>query len=249
MSFRALTLPLGLVALWSCSILAAEPAVVEAPSAAGWRTLFNGRNLDGWDGDERLWSVRDGVIRGETTLADKAAGNTFLIAKDLLLGDFELELAFRCSASNNSGIQYRSRHITDGSPKNAWVVRGYQHEIRNENKLPNVSGFIYDEGGKRGRICLAGEQAEWTPQGKRVTGQLIDAAGFEKLFQIDDWNAVRIVAKGDRLRHVLNGTPILDFTDDDAHAIREGILAFQLHAGAPMWVEFRDIRVRPLPAE
>ena len=249
MSIRVLSLLFGLVVCWSCSLPAAEPAVVEAPAAAGWRTLFNGTDLAGWDGDERLWSVRDGVIRGETTPAEKANGNTFLIAKDLLLRDFELELSFRCSASNNSGIQYRSRHVTEGTPKNAWVVRGYQHEIRNENKLPNVSGFIYDEGGKRGRICLAGEQAEWTPEGKRVTGQLIDAAGFRELFRLDDWNDVRIVAQGNRLRHVLNGTPILDFTDDDAHAIREGILAFQLHAGAPMWAEFRDIRVRPLPAE
>ena len=138
--------------------------------------------------------------------------------------------------------------MLEGNPRNRWVVRGYQHEIRNERKLPNVSGFIYDEGGKRGRICLVGERAEWTPEGKRVTGQLVDQAAFEKLFRLDDWNDVRIVAQGNRLRHFMNGTLILDFTDDDAHALREGILALQLHAGAPMWAEYRGIRVRPLPA-
>jgi hypothetical protein len=94
-----------------------------------------------------------------------------------------------------------------------------------------------------------GEQAEWTEAGKRVTGQLIDQAGFKKLFRLDDWNDVRIVAEGNRLRHYLNGTLILDFTDDDAHASRQGLLALQLHAGAPMWAEYREIRVRPLPAE
>ena len=86
------------------------------------------------------------MIRGETTPNAQANGNTFLIAEDLLLENFELELSFRCSATNNSGIQYRSKHITEGNPKNAWVVRGYQHEICNENMFPNVSGFIYDEG-------------------------------------------------------------------------------------------------------
>jgi hypothetical protein len=236
----------------ACSLVtagtaAAEPAVAEP--ATGWRTLFNGTDLAGWDGDPRLWSVRDGVIHGETTPELKAVGNTFLIARDLVLEDFELELSFRCNATNNSGIQYRSRHVTEGEPKNPWVVRGYQHEIRNQNKLPDVSGFIYDEGGKRKRICPVGEQAEWTDAGREVTGILIDQAGFERLFRLDDWNDVRIVARGNRLRHHLNGRLILDFTDDDAHALRKGILALQLHGGAPMWAEYRDIRVRPLPSE
>ncbi|MBM4023266.1 MAG: DUF1080 domain-containing protein [Planctomycetes bacterium] len=224
----------------------AEPAA--SPAAAGWQSLFNGRDLTGWDGDPRLWSVRDGVIHGETTAEQRANGNTFLIAQGLELTDFELELSFRCGDRNNSGIQYRSRHVTTGNPPNAWVVQGYQHEIRNSAKPPNVAGFIYDEGGRRGRICLVGEQAEWTAAGKRVTGQLIDAAGFEKLFRVNDWNDVRIVAEGTRLRHILNGTAILEFTDDPAVALRSGVLALQLHGGQPMWAEYRGIRVRPRPA-
>ncbi|MEX0687642.1 MAG: DUF1080 domain-containing protein [Pirellulales bacterium] len=239
-------LVVAVVSLLALPAAIAEPATAEP--VTGWRTLFNGQDLTGWSGDPKLWSVREGVIRGETTPDARANGNTFLIAEDLLLENFELELSFRCSATNNSGIQYRSKHITEGNPKNAWVVRGYQHEIRNENKFPNVSGFIYDEGGKRGRICPAGERAVWTDKGKEVTGQLIDEAGFAELFRLDDWNDVRIVAEGNRLRHFMNGTLILDFTDDDTHVLREGILAVQLHAGAPMWAEYRGIRVRGLPA-
>jgi len=220
---------------------AAEPV-----NAGEWQVLFNGTDLTGWDGDTGLWSVRDGVIHGETTKEKKADGNTFLIAKDRVVGDFELEATFRCSSINNSGIQYRSKHITE-KPKNPWVVRGYQHELRNSAKFPDVSGFIYDEGGTRRRICLVGEQAEWTKSGKKVTGQLIDQAGYEKLFKVDDWNTVRIVAQGNRLKHFMNDTLVLDFTDDDAHVLREGVIALQLHAGAPMWTEFREVRVRNLP--
>lgn len=232
----------------SCLLVApiVSAAAPEAPAAAGWRTLFNGRDLEGWDGDPRLWSVRDGVIHGETTPEAKAEGNTFLICKDLVLNDFEVKLLFRCNAANNSGIQYRSRHITEGTPKNPWVVRGYQHELRNESKMPNVAGFIYDEGGKRGRICLVGERAEWIDGAKKVTAELIDADAFAKLFKLDDWNEVRIVGQGDRIRHFMNGTETLDFTDAPDLALREGILALQLHAGAPMWVEFKDIAVRDL---
>jgi hypothetical protein len=225
------------------------PAVATPPAA--WQSLFNGRDLAGWDGDKRLWSVRDGVIHGETTPELEADGNTFLVRQGLVLEDFELQLSFRCNATNNSGIQYRSRHVTDPAekPRNAWVVRGYQHELRNQPKLPDVAGFIYDEGGRRGRLCLVGERAAWVDGAKQVTGQLIDAAGFEKLFRLDDWNEVRIVAAGRRIRHFMNGTLIVDFTDADDLALRKGVLALQLHAGAPMWVEFKDIAVRSPPAD
>ena len=236
------------VSLGFASLLAAAPPNATRTAPAPWQTLFNGRDLEDWDGDPRLWTVRDGVIHGETTADAKADGNTFLIRQGLVLEDFELELSFRCNATNNSGIQYRSRHITDlaEKPRNAWVVRGYQHEVRNQLKLPAVAGFIYDEGGKRGHLCAVGEHAEWVEGKKKVIGQLIDAAAFEKLFKLDDWNAVRIVAVGRRIRHYMNGTLILDFTDGEDEALRKGVLALQLHGGAPMWAEFKDIRVREI---
>lgn len=226
------------------SLVAVEPqrAPAESPEL---QSLFNGKDLTGWDGDPRLWSVREGVIHGETTAENPAQGNTFLIWRGGNTRDFELHLAFRCSATNNSGIQYRSRHINADKVRNSWVVRGYQHEIRNENKLPNVAGFIYDEGGKRGRICLVGERAAWQDGQKKVAGSLIDERDFQTLFKLDDWNEVVIVAQGNHLQHYLNNRLILDFTDNDPQlALRDGILALQLHAGKPMWTEFKDIRIR-----
>lgn len=207
--------------------------------------IFNGKDLTGWDGDPRLWSVKDGVIHGETTPENVAKGNTFLIWKDGTTKDFELKLLYRCNATNNSGIQYRSRHITE-KPSNNWVVRGYQHELRNEIKLPNVSGFIYDEGGKRARICLVGEQATWEADGKKVVkSDLIDQAGWEKLFKLNEWNEVTIKAQGNHIQHFMNGQLILDFTDNHPEwALKDGVLALQLHAGAPMWAEFKEIRLR-----
>ncbi|MEX0669289.1 MAG: DUF1080 domain-containing protein [Pirellulales bacterium] len=238
------------VVLLALRLEAAEPAGTAVAPVSGWRSLFNGRDLTGWDGDPRMWSKRDGVIHGETTAEVKAEGNTFLICKDATVRDFELKLSFRCGSTNNSGIQYRSKHIPAAAdkPQKAWVVRGYQHELRNESKLPDVAGFIYDEGGKRGRICLVGEQAEWTDGAKKVTGQLIDAEAFAKLFKLDDWNEVRIVADGNRMRHFMNDVLTLDFTDAPDLALREGIIALQLHAGAPMWVEFKDISLRETDA-
>ncbi len=216
------------------------------PEPEGMQAIFNGQDLTGWDGDPRLWSVQDGVIRGETTAENKANGNTFLIWQDGNTKDFELRLSFRCNATNNSGIQYRSQHITDGNPRNKWVVRGYQHEIRNENKLPNVPGFIYEEGGPRGRMCMVTENVEWTADGKKeLKSKLMEDEEFESLVKVDDWNDVVIIAKGPRIQHYLNGKLILDCTDNHPeNAKHDGVLALQLHAGSPMWVEFKEIRFK-----
>jgi len=218
------------------------------PEPDSMHAIFNGKDLTGWDGDPRLWSVKDGAIHGETTTENPAHGNTFLIWKSGVLKDFELRLSFRCTAKNNSGIQYRSTHITDGKVRNPWVVRGYQHEIRNETKLPSVAGFIYEEGGKRGRMCLVGERAVWGRDGKKkVLETLIDQKGYEQLFRLDDWNDVVIIAQGSHLRHFLNGRLIMDCTDNHPQWARHtGILALQLHAGKPMWTEFRNVRLREI---
>ena len=218
------------------------------PEPSDMQSLFNGKDLSSWDGDPRLWSVKDGAIRGETTAENKAEGNTFIIWKGGTLKDFDLRLSFRCNATNNSGIQYRSRHITEGNVRNKWVVRGYQHEIRNQVKFPDVSAFIYDEGGRRGRVCLIGENAVCGADGKKeVKSMLIDQAEFEKLFKLNDWNDVAIIAKGNHIQHYLNGRLVLDFTDNDATAAKEGILALQLHAGNPMFAEFKNIRLKATP--
>jgi len=219
-----------------------------AADSADFKTLFNGENLDGWDGDPRLWSVVDGVIHGETTSENPATGNTFLIWQGGDVKDFELNLSFRCNATNNSGIMYRSEQLNS---KNPWSMKGYQHEIRNEEKFPNVPSFIYDEKGKRGRICLVGEKAVWTANGKKVLDDsLISKPAFKELMKLDQWNEVTIIAKGNRIQHYLNGKLVLDFTDKHPELARsEGKIGLQLHAGKPMWAEFKNIRLRELNGE
>ena len=108
---------LTLVAL--TALMAIQTATAEEK---GFTRIFNGKDLSGWDGDTDLWAVKDGVIRGETTPEKKATGNTFLIWEGGKTADFELRLSFRCNATNNSGIQYRSTRIENA--RNKWVVRG-----------------------------------------------------------------------------------------------------------------------------
>ncbi len=237
----------GLALLGAATLVAfaAEP-IAAPPESKDLKPIFNGKDLSGWDGDPQLWSVKDGAIRGETTPEKKAKGNTFLVWQGGKTKDFEVRLSFRCSTVNNSGIQYRSTP----DKNNKWRVRGYQHEIRNSNTIPNVSGFIYDEGGfagKRGRTCMVGEKAVTDADGKKkITGTLITKEEYQKLFKVDQWNDVIIIAKGNHIQHYMNGRLVLDFTDNHPKALSEGVLALQLHAGKPMWAEFKNIRFREI---
>ncbi len=117
-----------LLSLVSVAGFAAEP---------GFRSLFNGKNLNGWDGDPRLWKVQNGTIVGSTE-GVTLQGNTFLISKKKY-ANFILRAEVKLR-NHNSGIQFRSEALPN------WVVRGYQADMA-EN---NYWGCIYDERGKRG---------------------------------------------------------------------------------------------------
>lgn len=106
-------------------------------AADGFQPLFNGRNLDGWDGDSRLWSVRNGMIVGSTENV-KIDKNQFLITKNSYR-NFVLRAQVKLR-NHNSGIQFRSE------ARPGWVVAGYQADMA-EN---NYWGCIYDEKGTRG---------------------------------------------------------------------------------------------------
>src|SRR3970040_2037683 len=71
----------------------------------GFKNIFNGRDLAGWDGDERFWSVREGLLTGQTTAQNPTKGNTFLIWRLGQIDDFELRLGYR-HVGGKRGLQY-----------------------------------------------------------------------------------------------------------------------------------------------
>jgi hypothetical protein len=108
-------------------------------AAGGYELLFNGKNLDGWDGDPRLWRVENGEIVGSTEGVTLEA-NSFLITRHKFRNfDLRLEVKLR---NHNSGIQFRSEALP------GWVVRGLQADMAENNWW----GSIYDERGTRGVI-------------------------------------------------------------------------------------------------
>lgn len=73
----------------------------------GFKALFNGKDLSGWDGLSQFWRVENGAIVGQTTEDNKAPHNTFLIYRGGSFGNFEMRFQYKVDGQN-SGMQYRS---------------------------------------------------------------------------------------------------------------------------------------------
>ena len=205
----------------------------------GFVSLFNGKDLTGWEGDARLWSVRDGAITGQTTKQNPDRGNTFLIYKGGDVSDFELRVTCRI-VGGNSGIQYRSK-ITD--PKQ-WVLHGYQADF---GPGDSHNGKLYDEGGKRGAIASPGQKVVVRPDGRKdVASASGDPQAIRKGIADNEWYEYVVVARGNHLVHTINGQVMTDTVDGDKNAFTSGVLGLQIHAGEPMTVQFKDVRLKKL---
>lgn len=229
-----------MLAISTLAFAADAPKATAPDEPADMVQLFNGKDLTGWDGDTRLWSIKDNVVRGETTKENVTKGNTFLIWKGGTLGDFELRLSFRI-AGGNSGVQYRSKQV-DSPDTNKWVVSGYQAEVED---TPGKVGFLYHERG-RGYLCNVGETVVIGEDAKpQVVGSLGERDAIGATYKKSDWNDYVIIAKGNHLKMYLNGIQTVDLTDNDTkNRALEGILALQIHAGPPMVVEFKNVRLK-----
>lgn len=211
--------------------------------------LFNGKDLQGWDGNQALWSVKDGVIRGETQASPNdpkkstLRHNTFLVWKDGTPGEFELHAKFRITSEwGNSGIQYRSK--VENSGPDGPIVSGYQADFESGK---TYSGILYEEKG-RGILAQRGQQVvvkadteDPKKVKKEVTGTVGDSQSIQDGIHIADWNDYVVIAKGNHLEHFINGKKTIDVVDEDPRGAKEGVIALQMHAGAPMIVEFKDI--------
>lgn len=226
----------------------------------GWQLLFNGRDLSGWTGDTAHWSVENGELVGRTLAAASTSGSlpapsasaeskparsasggtaseasprrkagaaregaksdlphNMFLTHEGEFSDFVLKCWVKLR-NHNSGVQIRSRQF----PEN--VVKGYQADIADQ-----WYGSLYEEGGTRGVLANG-----WKDKGETVT-------------VLDGWNEMTIRAVGPRITITLNGVTTVDYTEKQPELQpAKGVIALQLHAGPPMEVRFRDIRVQPI---
>jgi hypothetical protein len=222
----------------AAALVCAFGAVTAFGADDGFKPIFNGKDLTGWEGETKIWSVKDGAIFGNTADVSLKT-NTFLIWRDATVDDFVLRLKYRIK-NGNSGIQYRSKELTNIGK---WVVGGYQADFEAGK---TYSGILYEER-MRGILAERGTKVVIDENGKKNVDRIADSAELQSKIKNEDWNDYEVTAQGFHFVHKINGNVTADVTDNDAKHVASGILALQVHVGPPMTVEFKDIQLKRLP--
>ena len=184
-------------------------------------TLFDGKSLDGWEGDTaKTWRVHDGAIVGGSLEGNPR--NEFLATKKSYR-NFVLQLEYKLVGTEgfvNGGVQIRSVRIAN--PPNE--MSGYQADIG-----ANYSGCLYDESRRNTMLVQA------------------DKAVIEKAEKPGDWNRYEIRCEGARIRLSVNGVQTVDFTETEPGIAMEGLIALQIHGGAKSEISYRSVTIEELP--
>lgn len=221
-------------------------------------SIFNGKNLEGWNGDKTYWSVKDGILIGEVTPETILKRNSFVIYEKEQPENFELKLEYRISTSGNSGVNYRSEKIKN----KPFSLRGYQSDIDGKNKY---TGQNYEEK-KRTTLAYIGEKViikempDSIPlsnirknvkrncwQTRDIVASLGDKKELKATVKNNDWNTMHIIANGNHMQHFVNGVLMSDVIDlDTQNRSEKGFIGVQVHVGPPMKIEYKNIRLRHL---
>ena len=210
--------------------------VTSSEPPEGFKAVFNGRDLSGWEGSPNYWSAEDGCLTGKADGTLKF--NRFITWRGGTTRNFELRVKVWVSPTGNSGLQYRGTERPDLGES---VVTGYQCDV--VANRPDYNGMLYEE---RGRRILA-------HTGERV---IIDTMGQPwvvgrfplREFKPGEWHEYRVLAEGNHHRHWIDGHPTVDVIDLDEKGRKlDGVLAVQVHVGPPMSIRYRDFFLKALP--
>jgi hypothetical protein len=236
-------------------VLVGQISCVAQKSEKGFKQIFDGKSLKGWEGDTKYWRAENGSLVGEITPETLLKTNSFIIWQGGQPGDFELKGSFKITEKGNSGINYRSEQLTD-IPH---ALRGYQLDIDGAN---NYTGQNYEERKRttlayRGEVVSVNDPTDKSKEafaanlkrnawlGRTVTGSLGSSDELKTKIKGGEWNEFRLVAKGNRLQHYINGILMSDVTDNDTvNGKAKGFLGIQVHVGPPMKVEYKNIQIK-----
>ncbi|MHB1857316.1 MAG: 3-keto-disaccharide hydrolase, partial [Acidobacteriaceae bacterium] len=183
-----------------------QPAPIDFEDHSGFVQIFDGKNLQHWDGNPDVWRVENGAIVGIST-SEKPAGNTFIVYHGTEAKDFDLKLEIKVEYGGGSGVQYRSAtgmpppggtgyRGRPGGPlappaRARWTLKGPQADFWypvNE-MASSYTGQLYSQNTGRGIIAWRGQVVNTLP-GKmpRLVGNIGDRTALGKYVKTGDWN-------------------------------------------------------------
>jgi hypothetical protein len=218
-----------------CVILACLLATTSILNAAevekGFTSIFNGKDLTGWEGMPGMWTVKDGAITPKQSTI-----NNWVFWRGGQPADFELRLSFRYH-SGNSGVQVRTIEFEP------FQSRGYQVEVAPQAKM-GLWHHSKAPAKSRHKLALAGEETVYAKDGTKSIKKVADPDKVKSAYKENGWNELVVIAKGPTLIQKINGVVFSQLTDyDEKYSTAKGWIAFQDH-GKGTKVEFKNIRIR-----
>jgi hypothetical protein len=184
-------------------------------------SLFDGESLAGWEGNAYWFRIEDGAIVAGR-LDEKIPHNEFLCTTQNY-DDFELRLEAKLvGQGKNAGIQIRSKRVPDSTE-----VSGYQADVGYVGSR-SVWGALYDESRRRQMLVQTDQELA------------------KRIVKPEDWNKIRIICQGPRIRIFVNGEQTVDYTEPDQDIRDYGVIGLQIHSGKPTEAWYRNIRIRQL---
>jgi hypothetical protein len=228
----------AIVAFFSCLLLVPAARSNAAEAEKGFRPIFNGKDLTGWEGEPGYWSVEDGTLTGKTTKEHPLDHASYIFWRGGKPADFELRATYRFQGkSGNSGINFRSQRLPN------WDVKGYQADMETG---PNYTGILY-ECNQRAIMTNRGQKVTIDENGKREVATLAPAAELQKRIKPNDWNEYVVIARGPEIILKVNGAVTSHVIDrEKGKAAAKGLITLQIHPGEPMKVQFKSIRIKYL---
>ena len=199
-----------------------QPTPMDFNDHEGYVSLFNGKDLTGWDGNPKFWRVENGAIVGESTPANPS-GNSYIAYKAMQAKDFTLKFEIKIEGDGGSGMQYRSKTgipWLGKIPQNLqpvnlnWMMTGPQADFW--PAAPYWTGQFYSENTPMRILAWRGQVVEgYGTKSKRLMGTIGDIMDLAKFVKKDDWNEYTVIARGGVFIHILNGQLMAVMIDDD----------------------------------
>lgn len=199
-----------------------QPSPMDFNDHADYISLFNGKSLDGWDGNPKFWHVDKGAIVGESTAANPS-GNSYIAYKAIKAKNFTLKFEIKVQGNGGSGIQYRSQTgipwlspiAPNLQPVNLnWMMTGPQADFWPAAKY--WTGQFYSENTPMRILAWRGQVVEgYGIKSKRLMGNIGEIMDLTKYIKKNDWNEYTVIARGGVFIHIINGQLMAVMIDDD----------------------------------
>jgi hypothetical protein len=233
-----------------------EPRPLDFNDREGYVSIFDGKTLDGWDGNPKFWRVEDGAIVGEST-PERPSGNSYIVFRRMQAKDFTLKFEIKVEGTGGSGFQYRSRtglpwlatvpaNVTafNGPVNLNWMMTGPQADFWPSRVY---TGQFYSENTPMRILAWRGQVVEgFGDKDKRLMGTIADRDALGAVVKQNEWNQYTVIARGGTFLHIVNGQLMAVMIDDDPASSNNSPGQFGIEIEATTKVSVRNAWVKKL---